>query len=89
MPAGELAVMWGVLHHLQDPGACLHKLIGNYPLIFIREPVRKKLFKGLELGHPLGQKDLIHLANQYLPGSEIYHGDHCVLIFYTARNMAR
>lgn len=50
MPGGELAVMWGVLHHLQDVEVCLRRLKENYPLIFIREPVKTGFFKGLEWG---------------------------------------
>ena len=83
MPVGELAVMWGVLHHLQDAGACLRKLKENYPLIFIREPVRSGLLKGMELGRPLELKELVCLTNRYLPDSQIRYCDHGILIFYT------
>src|SRR4030067_756035 len=39
MPSGELAILWGVLHHLQDRELCLKRVKQNYPLVFIREPV--------------------------------------------------
>jgi SAM-dependent methyltransferase len=29
MPAGELAVMWGVLHHLSDPARCLRRIASS------------------------------------------------------------
>jgi SAM-dependent methyltransferase len=83
MPDGELAVMWGVLHHLQAAEVCLQRLKKSYPLIFIREPVRTGLFKGLELGHPLELRELICLINRHLPDSQIHCCDSSILIFYT------
>jgi SAM-dependent methyltransferase len=88
MPDGELAVMWGVMHHLQDAAVCLRRLKENYPLIFIREPVRNGFFKGLELGHPLELKELICLINRHLPGSQIHCCDNSILIFYTCPDYA-
>jgi SAM-dependent methyltransferase len=88
IPSGELAVMWGVLHHLQDAEVCLRTLKENYPLIFIREPVRTGFFKGLELGHPLELKELICLTNRYLPESQIHCCDSSILIFYTCPEYA-
>ena len=36
LPSGELAVMWGVLHHLKDRETCLKRIQKNYPMAFIR-----------------------------------------------------
>lgn len=88
MPGGELAVMWGVLHHLRNAEVCLRRLKENYPLIFIREPVRTGFFKGLELGHPLELKKLICLINRHLPDSQIHCCDNSILIFYTCPEYA-
>jgi SAM-dependent methyltransferase len=89
MPGGELAVVWGVLHHLRDVEGCMRRFKENYPLIFIREPIRTGFFKGLELGHPLGLKELICLTNRYLPDSQIHCCDHSILIFYTCPDYAK
>jgi SAM-dependent methyltransferase len=88
LPGGELAVIWGVLHHLQDVEGCLRRLKENYPLIFIREPVRTGFLKGLELGHPLEPRELIGLINRYLPESQIHCCDSSILIFYTCPEYA-
>jgi len=82
MPDGELAVVWGVLHHLQDFKACLRRLRESYPLIFIREPLRTGFVNGLELGHPLRMKEIICLVNRHLPDSQIHCCDSSVMIFY-------
>ena len=84
MPTGELAVMWGVLHHLKDRECCLNKIKENYALIFIREPVRSSTIKWLELGHPLTKDEIEHLVKEHLPDSQIiYHGN-SIFIFYVS-----
>lgn len=82
MPGGELAVLWGVLHHLRDFESCVCRVRDNYPLVFIREPVRTGLISGLELGHPLRLKELTCLVNRHLPGALVHYCDNSVLIFY-------
>jgi len=84
IPAGELAVMWGVLHHLKDRDCCLSRIKENYPLIFIREPVRNSIIKGLELGHPLMRKEIEHLVDKYLPDSQLFYHGNSIFIFYTS-----
>lgn len=83
MPGGELAVVWGVLHHLQNFEICLRRLKENYPLVFIREPVRTGFFTGLELGHPLRLKEITCLINLHLPGSEIHYCNDSIMVFYS------
>jgi len=82
VPHGDMAVVWGVLHHLQDPALCLRRLRENYPLIFIREPIRTGLLKGMELGNPMRLNELTSLFNDYLPGHQIHFCDKNVLVFY-------
>lgn len=82
VPCGDMAVLWGVLHHLKDPGLCLRRLKGNYPLIFIREPIRTGLLKGLELGDPMRINELTSLLDTSLPGYQIHFCDKNALIFY-------
>jgi hypothetical protein len=82
LPGGELAVLWGVLHHLRDFASCLRRVRESYPLVFIREPVRTGCVKGLELGHPLRLKELFRLVSRELPGSQIHFCDGSVMLFY-------
>jgi len=82
VPGGELAVLWGVLHHLHDFESCLCRVKESYPLVFIREPVRTGFVAGLELGHPLRLKELTYLVNRHLPGSQIHYCDNSILVFY-------
>jgi len=84
MPTGELAVMWGVLHHLKDRECCLNKIKENYALIFIREPVRSSSIKGLELGHPLTRGEIEHLIETHLSNSQIFYHGNSIFIFYTS-----
>jgi SAM-dependent methyltransferase len=86
MPKGDMAVVWGVLHHLQDPAQCLRRLRENYPLIFIREPVRTGFFKGMELGNPMRINELTALFNNSLPGHQIHICGKSVLVFYGGTN---
>ena len=79
---GELAVLWGVLHHLQDFESSLRRVKENYPLVFIREPVRTGITPGLELGHPLRLKEIIRLLDRHLTGSQVHFCDNSVMVFY-------
>lgn len=84
MPTGELAVLWGVLHHLQDRECCLKRVKENYPLIFIREPVTNSLIKGLELGDTLRKKEIEHLVKEHLANSQIFYCGNNIFIFYVS-----
>ena len=84
IPTGELAVMWGVLHHLKDRECCLNKIKENYALIFIREPVRNSIIKGLELGYPLMRGEIEHLVEKHLAGSQIFYHGNSIFIFYVS-----
>ena len=84
MPSGELAVLWGVLHHLQDCGRCLDSVKQNYPFIFIREPVRSSYFRLLELGHTLRKSEIETMVSEHLPGAQVHYYGNSALIFYTA-----
>ena len=84
MPTGELAVMWGVLHHLKDRECCLDKIKENYALIFVREPLRDSVIKGLELGHPLIREEIERLAEKHLANSQTFHCGNSIFIFYVS-----
>jgi SAM-dependent methyltransferase len=87
-PTGELAVVWGVLHHLKDPGRALEDIRAHYPLVFIREPVKTGFFKGLELGRPLRLEAWTDLFDHYLPGCRIHYCNDSILVFYGCKYAA-
>jgi hypothetical protein len=87
LPTGELAVMWGVLHHLKDRETCLRRIRDNYSLAFIREPIKNLAINGLEMGQPLVKKEIESLLGKYLPGSLTFYYGHCIFVFYRAPNL--
>ena len=71
VPRGELAVLWGVLHHLEDPRGCLCRVQDNYDLVCVREPLSGPSRVCLELGSPLVENELAALLSNSLPGAQI------------------
>ena len=85
MPTGELAVMWGVLHHIEDIENCIGRVKENYDLIFIREPIKRSAIKWLgELGHPLEKGELEYFVDKHLDGSQIFYYNNAIFIFYVS-----
>ncbi len=82
LPRGELAVMWGVLHHLKDAETCLRRISENYAMTFIREPIKEKPIKGLEMGEPLVKEQIEGWIKKYFPGAQFFYYHGCVFIFY-------
>jgi hypothetical protein len=90
VPAGELAVVWGVLHHLRDFEGCLRKIRDNYPLVFIREPVRTGSFNlGLELGKPLRLTEITRLVERHLPDARVRYCYGSLMVFYVCPGYIR
>jgi 2-polyprenyl-3-methyl-5-hydroxy-6-metoxy-1,4-benzoquinol methylase len=88
MPSGELAVMWGVLHHLKDRETCIKRISENYPMVFIREPIKTISVKVFEMGDPIEKEEIEELVNKYLPGAQVLYYSFCVYVFYN-RNRAK
>jgi hypothetical protein len=84
MPTGELAVMWGVLHHLKDREACIKRIKENYRMAFIREPVKSDLRVDWEMGQPLVREEIENLVNQYLPDARVFYYVNSIFIFYVS-----
>jgi hypothetical protein len=84
LPSGELAVMWGVLHHLRNKEECLKRIKQNYPMAFIREPIKNKAIKGFEMGQPLIKEEIEGLIQRYFPESSTFYYGYCIFIFYTS-----
>jgi hypothetical protein len=82
LPTGELAVMWGVLHHLNNREDCIRKIKENYTMAFIREPLRNKPIPGFEMGQPLVKKEIEGLVQKYLNGARTFDYGHCIFICY-------
>lgn len=82
IPAGELAVMWGVLHHLNDSETCLKRIRENYPMAFIREPIKNNVINGLEMGKPLIKQEIEDLIQKYFANARTFYYGHCIFIFY-------
>jgi SAM-dependent methyltransferase len=85
VPIGELAVMWGVLHHLSDPARCLGRVRANYDRAFIREPIRGARPTCFELGRPMRRSELSDLLRRSLPGCQLFDYEDCVLAFWESR----
>ena len=70
MPQGELAVLWGVLHHLTDKETVLRRIAERFDLVIINEPV-KAWWSFLDGGEPLKAEEWIRLFDRVL-GKEKY-----------------
>jgi|WetSurMetagenome_2_1015567.scaffolds.fasta_scaffold807441_1 hypothetical protein len=84
IPSGELAVMWGVLHHLKDSEKSLKRISQNYPMAFIREPIKNNVINGLEMGKPLIKAEIEKQVLKYFPAASTFYYNHCIFIFYIA-----
>lgn len=83
LPTGELAIMWGVLHHLKDKETCLKRIRENYAMAFIREPIKNGRINGLEMGQPLVKEEIENLVQKHLPDARTFYYGHCIFIFYS------
>jgi len=79
VPGGELAILWGVLHHLDDPHDCLRRVRDNYDMVCVREPLMGPSRICLELGSPLAEDDLAALLSDSLPGAQILGCRGCLI----------
>jgi hypothetical protein len=84
VPSGELAVMWGVLHHLNNSEDCLKSISVHYPMAFIREPIKNNVINGLEMGKPLIKAEIEGLVQKYFKSATVFYYNHCIFIFYIA-----
>lgn len=82
VPTGELAVLWGVLHHLDDPESVLQDVRSNYSFVIVREPVKYSFDSLIELGHPMRREDIESLTKRSLPGASFYGLGGSVILLY-------
>ncbi|GBD34235.1 Ribosomal RNA large subunit methyltransferase G [bacterium HR34] len=60
--SGDLGIMWGVLHHLNDPIGTLKKLKNNFNNLIIRECIDENRI--LEAGHKLNKVKLMEILEK-------------------------
>jgi hypothetical protein len=84
IPSGDLAVMWGVLHHLKDQETCLKRIRDNYNLAFIREPLKDNIRVDWEMGQPLIKEEIEAMVRKYLVNAHYFFVGHCIFIFYVS-----
>jgi SAM-dependent methyltransferase len=83
IPSGELAVIWGVLHHLKDRESCIKRIKENYSMAFIREPIKNNYLKGLEMGQPLVKEEIEMILQKHMPAAQRFYFGHCIFVFYS------
>lgn len=73
MPEGDLAIMWGVLHHLKNQREVLERIANNFNYFFLREPLvpssklaRLKPSNLFELGDPFQEKEIKKMLQETL-----------------------
>jgi hypothetical protein len=84
IPSGELAVIWGVLHHLKDRETCIKRIKDSYSMAFIREPIRNKAIKGFEMGQPLIKEEIETILQKHMPYARKFYYGHCIFVFYSS-----
>jgi 2-polyprenyl-3-methyl-5-hydroxy-6-metoxy-1,4-benzoquinol methylase len=59
---GDLGILWGVVHHLQDPTPVLKKLNNNFNNLIIRESIDQS--RVIEVGDKFNKESLMNIFNQ-------------------------
>lgn len=83
VPKGELAVFWGVLHHLKNKEKVLKKVKDNFQYLFLKEPLivkNKRTF--LELGKPFFKKDIEIMLKNVFGEFQEYEYQNSILVFW-------
>lgn len=65
IPRGEMAVVWGVVHHLKNKRDFLEKVRNNFDYAFLAEPI-KNFWSFLDGGEPLSEEDWKKLFSEAL-----------------------
>ncbi len=60
--AGDLGILWGVLHHFLDPVATLQKLTREFRSLLIRESINSTRI--WELGHKFNRQQLLQVLDK-------------------------
>lgn len=65
VPPGEMAIVWGVLHHLKNKESLLSKIRVNFKYAVFREPI-KAFWAFLDGGEPLAEEEWKNLFSKTL-----------------------
>jgi len=84
IPSGELAVMWGVFHHLQKQKEVLEKIKNNFDFLFFREPLiqknsRKSIF---ELGEPFERSEIDQIIDETIGECQKFEYENAIFVFF-------
>ena len=83
VPKGELAIVWGVIHHLKNQIEILEKIKENFQFLFLREPLmteEKKSF--LELGKPFERKKIEEICQEVFGKYKDYEHKGAYFLFW-------
>ena len=81
IPCGELAIIWGVLHHLNPPYKVLDKIKNNYEYLFLREPLKKGIAL-FELGKPFKKEVIEKHLKESLGQCKSYIYQNAIFVFW-------
>ncbi len=81
IPKGEMATIWGVLHHIKNKGDVLRKVAGNFDYVVIREPI-KSWWAFLDGGEPLELEEWIKLFDKVLGKYKMYRFKDDLYVFW-------
>ncbi|MFH0961207.1 MAG: class I SAM-dependent methyltransferase [archaeon] len=73
VPKGDLAILWGVIHHLKKPEIFLRKIRKNFKGLVIREPVSK--LRVFEAGKRLGKNQVLRILKASGIGGRIIESE--------------
>ncbi|MDP2855682.1 MAG: class I SAM-dependent methyltransferase [bacterium] len=60
-PSGDLGILWGALHHFENPKETLIKIVKNFNSLIIREPLNKN--RAFESGARYDPQELLDILN--------------------------
>lgn len=81
VPQGEMAIIWGVLHHLGNKEAVLKKINSNFNYTVFMEPI-KSYWSFLDGGYPLPEIELKNLFGKILGGAKFLVFKDSLFVFW-------
>lgn len=92
VPRGEMAILWGVLHHIQDSKRVILEVKKNFQLLFLREPLKGSMqFGGLqfpnffELGKPFSKEEIKKILDATLNTYQSFENHGAIFVFWRAK----
>ncbi|MFH0987400.1 MAG: methyltransferase domain-containing protein [Patescibacteria group bacterium] len=85
LPKGELAIFWGVLHHLKSPREVLKRVKSNFKYLIFREPLKKGITL-FELGKPFRAEQIEKILKDSLGDYESYIYKNAIFVFWRKKH---